>query len=153
MAQENEGQHPDEQPQDEVQGLDDDSDYCFAPSPMAEEVTPDRNQGSACSDEEQVEERVPVMKATGPWFVLTPTQADPCSPQCGSLHEGGPNEQKYWNAIQFKNGNDADNKAIELVRHGHPFVYIGRALHRMEVPVQMTTLIEAMPNPQTQETE
>lgn len=78
--------------------------------------------------------------ATGPWFVLVPQGI------VDGMYDKG-KETTNWRAERFDNADDANDKAIELVRTGHPLAYIGRALFEVILPVQMTQLIERKPTP------
>lgn len=80
---------------------------------------------------------------SGPWFVLVPATL-------ANRHRDAKGKDTQWDAERFDNALDADAKAIELVRSGHPMVYIGRGLFEVTVPVQMTQLIERKPTPEVQ---
>ena len=88
------------------------------------------------SNERQVME---AMQATGPWFVLTtPT------PHGGRREQFEPNNDRL-HGYRCENEVEAGTKARDLIREGYPEVFIGRALYRAEVPIQMTQLVERKP--------
>lgn len=130
---------------DQPQGSPDIRNNTFGSGPAQEEVhrpsTPER--GPRLTEETTKSPELDEYVVTGPWFVLAPTGREMCQSDIGDSSKNG----SQWSATRYDNAKDADAKAVELIRNGHPMVYIGRGLFEVTIPVQMTHLIERKPTP------
>ena len=87
--------------------------------------------------------------ATGPWFVLTP-----CGVSGSACASDNPEDQQQWHTERVEGDEQAAiEKAAGYIRRGMPYAYVVRALHKLEMPVHCSTLLERKPAPVEKEEE